>query len=206
LDARFDEFARRIVQQTECTLAEGEKEVSQAIERLFYWAAYSDKFGGHVQETPLYGATVCITEPVGVIGIACPDEKPLLGLISLLAPAIVRGNTCVVIPSQVAPLSATDLYQVFETSDLPSGVVNLVTGDRDSLIKVLAQHMDVDAVWYFGTAIGSYHVESLSACNLKRTFVNYGEVWNWESPKEGAGIEFLYNASQFKNIWIPVGA
>ena len=179
--------------------------MTQSIERLFYWAAFTDKYGGHVQETPLYGATVCITESVGVVGIACPEEKPLLGFVSLFAPAIVRGNAVIIIPSESSPLSATDLYQVLETSDVPGGVVNIVTGDRDPLIKVLAQHMDVDAVWYFGTAIGSHHVEKLSSCNLKRTFVNYGEPRDWVDPTQGASFEFLYHATQLKNIWMPAG-
>jgi len=206
LDARFNEFAERINLQTGCGEKAAEREVSASIERLFYWAAYSDKFGGSVQETPLYGATVAITEPVGVIGIGCPTEEPLLGFVSLFAPAIVRGNTVVIIPSETCPLSATDLYQVFETSDIPDGVVNIISGPRDNLIKVLTQHMDVNAVWYFGTDIGSYHVENLSAGNLKRTFVNYGEKRDWHDAEQGAGIEFLYHASQFKNIWIPAGA
>lgn len=206
LDARFEEFAERISQQTGRAIEEARKEVTLSIERLFYWAAFCDKFGGNVQETPLYGATICITEAVGVIGIGCPDEYPLLGFVSLFAPAIVRGNTVVIVPSQKAPLTATDLYQVFETSDLPNGVVNIVTGDRDSLIKILAQHMEVDSVWYFGSAIGSYHVEKLSgASNLKRTFVSYGIERNWEDTTQAAGHEFLHSAVQFKNIWIPVG-
>jgi len=83
---------------------------------------------------------------MGVIGIACPDEYPLLGFISLMAPAIARGNTVVMIPSQRFPLSATDFYQVLDTSDVPGGVVNIVTGDRDHLTKTLVQHEDVDAV------------------------------------------------------------
>ena len=112
-----------------------------------------------MQETTLRGITVGVNEPVGVIGIACPDESPLLAFVSLMAPAIARGNTVVMIPSQKHPLSATDLYQVLDTSDVPPGVVNIVTGDRDHLTKTLVQHEDVDALWYFGTAEGSYHVE-----------------------------------------------
>eukprot|EP01095_Lingulamoeba_sp_RSL-Kostka_P017636 TRINITY_DN929_c0_g3_i1.p1 TRINITY_DN929_c0_g3~~TRINITY_DN929_c0_g3_i1.p1 ORF type:complete len:809 (-),score=349.57 TRINITY_DN929_c0_g3_i1:28-2454(-) len=205
LDARFDEFAERIQAQTCCDLEAAKEEVQLSIERLFYWAAFSDKFGGSVQETPKYGATVCITEAIGVIGITCPNEYPLLGFVSLFAPAIVRGNTIVIIPSETAPLSATDLYQVFECSDIPAGVVNIVTGVRDSLTKVLVEHMDVNAHWYFGSAIGSYHVENLSSCNLKRTFVNYGKDYDWKDITKSAGIEFLYNSVQYKNIWAPAG-
>lgn len=205
LDARFDEFAHRIEKMTGCTAEAAAMEVQASIERLFYWAAFSDKYGGSVQETPVYGATVAIHEAVGVVGIACPDECPLLGFVSLFAPAIVRGNTVVIIPSEKYPLSACDLFQVFLTSDLPPGVVNIVTGPRDLLTKTMVEHMNVDALWYFGSAIGSYHVEYKSALNLKRTFVSYGVKRDWTSPEQGQGVEFLYHSVQVKNIWIPAG-
>ena len=124
----------------ECGIEAAEKEVDTAIQRLFYYGAYADKYGGSVQETTLYGCTVRIHEPVGVIGVACPDKFPLLGFVSLFAPAVIRGNTIVIIPSEKYPLSATDLYQVFDTSDLPGGVVNIVTGDKDHLTKFLTEH------------------------------------------------------------------
>ncbi|MEA3440945.1 MAG: aldehyde dehydrogenase family protein [Chloroflexota bacterium] len=205
LDARRDEFARRIVAMIGCTLKSALAEVETAVDRLFTYAAWADKYGGSVQETTLRGVTVAVNEPVGVIGIACPDQNPLLGVVSLMAPAIARGSTVIIIPSQQHPLSATDFYQVLDTSDVPPGVVNIVTGDRDHLIKTLIQHEDVDAVWYFGTAEGSYHVEYESASNMKRTFVNYGIPRDWVNDTEGAGHEFLHEASQVKNIWIPTG-
>ena len=205
MDRRREEFATRINQLTGVGAEAANQEVLQSIERLFYWAAFADKYGGEVKETPVYGATVSVNEPVGVIGIACPDEKPLLSFVSLLGPAIVRGNSVVIIPSEKYPLVITDLYQVFETSDVPAGVVNIITGPRDLLTKTLVQHMAIQAVWYFGTAIGSYHVEHESSFNLKRTFVNYGQPRNWEDVTQGAGIEFLYHACQVKNIWAPAG-
>ena len=155
LAARREEFARRISAMTEYPLDDAFAEVDAAIERLFHWAAMADKAGGTVQETTLRGLVVAIHEPVGVIGIACPDTPALLAFVSLAAAAISRGNTVVCIPSPPHPLSATDLYQVFDTSDLPAGVVNIVTGDREHLVKTLAEHDDVDAVWYFGDAEGS---------------------------------------------------
>jgi len=172
---------------------------------LFYWGAYADKYGGTVQETTLYGATVKIHEPLGVIGIACPDESPLLAFVSLLAPAVVRSNCVVIIPSEKYPLLALDLYQVFDTSDLPDGVVNILTGDRDHLVRTLTEHQDVQGVWYFGTHMGSKVIEYLSADNVKRTWVNYGETRDWSDPKQGQGEEFLYHVTQVKNIWIPMG-
>ena len=127
---------------------EAAEEVASSIERLFHWAAFADKFGGTVQETTLYGLTVAVNEPLGVIGITAPQRCPLLGLVSLMAPAIVRGNAVVVVPSQQGALAATDLYQVLDTSDLPGGVINIVTGAPDVLSKSLAEHQDVDAMWF----------------------------------------------------------
>jgi aldehyde dehydrogenase (NAD+) len=187
------------------SLKSAQGEVELAVERLFTYAAWADKYGGSVQETTLRGITVAVNEPVGVIGVACPDEYPLLAFVSLMAPAIARGNTVVMIPSQKHPLSATDFYQVLDTSDVPPGVVNIVTGDRDHLTKTLIQHEDVDAVWYFGGAEGSYHTEHESAANMKRTWVGYGIARDWSSEEQGAGHEFLHEATQVKNIWVPTG-
>jgi aldehyde dehydrogenase (NAD+) len=206
LDARADEFARRLAAMTGNTLKASQAEVDAAVKRLFTYAAWADKYGGSVQETTLRGITVGVNEPVGVIGMACADEAPLLNFVSLMAPAIARGNTLVIIPSQKYPLSATDFYQVLDTSDVPGGVVNIVTGDRDHLTFTLIQHEDVDAVWYFGSAEGSAHVEFEAAVNMKRTWVNYGLARDWTSHEEGEGHEFLHESSQVKNIWVPSGA
>ncbi|MGB7873774.1 MAG: aldehyde dehydrogenase family protein [Anaerolineales bacterium] len=205
LDARNAEFVERIVEMTGRTKKSAQAEVEATVERLFTYAAWADKYGGSVQETTLRGITVGVNEPVGVIGIAPPDEHPLLGFVSLMAPAIARGNTVVMIPSPQYPLSATDFYQVLDTSDVPGGVVNIVTGDRDHLIKTLVEHEDVDAVWYFGSAEGSYHVEFESAANMKRTWVGYGLPRDWMSREQGEGHEFLHEATQVKNIWVPTG-
>jgi aldehyde dehydrogenase (NAD+) len=128
-----------------------------------------------------------------------------LGFVSLFAPAIARGNTVIIIPSQKFPLSATDFYQILDTSDLPPGVVNIVTGERDHLAKTLVEHDEVDAMWYFGTAEGSYHIEHLSSGNMKRTWVDYGILRLWLDPEQGQGEEFLLESTQVKNIWVPTG-
>lgn len=205
LSARRDEFAVRLRSMTGQSEADAAEEVALTISRLFTYGAYADKFGGTVQETTLYGLVVGMTEPIGVMGIACPDERPLLAFVSLLAPAIARGNTVVIIPSPLHPLSATDFYQILDTSDLPAGVVNIVTGDRDHLTQTLAAHDDVDAMWYFGSAEGSKAVEVLSADNMKRTWVNYGEAVDWTNGEEAEGELFLHEATQVKNIWVPMG-
>ncbi len=205
LAARRTEFSAQIRAMTDRSAASAEIEVDKSIERLFTHAAWADKFGGSVQETTLRGVTIALNEPVGVIGIICPDEYPLLSFISLLAPAIGRGNTVIMVPSEKYPLSATDFYQVLDTSDVPAGVVNIVTGDRDHLSKTLVQHEDVDAIWYFGGAEGSYHVEYESAANMKRTWTDYGFPRDWLDDQQSAGSEFLHEATQVKNIWVPTG-
>ncbi|MDX1664534.1 MAG: aldehyde dehydrogenase family protein [Candidatus Promineifilaceae bacterium] len=205
LSVRTDEFTRRLQVMTGESRKAAEAAVDLAISRLFTYAAYADRYGGIVQETPLYGLVIGLTEPVGVIGIACPDDNPLVAFVSLMGPAIARGNTCVIIPSPRYPLAATDFYQILETSDLPGGVVNIVTGNRDHLTRTLVEHDDVDAMWYFGDAQGSLEVEYRSADNMKRTWVNFGRERDWSSPVEGEGREFLRHATEVKNIWTPMG-
>lgn len=205
LAIRADEFAKRLVDMTACKQEEAESEVQLSVERLFTYAAWADKFGGTVQETTLRGIVVGVHDYLGVIGIACPDESPLLAFISLVAPAIARGNTVIVIPSEKYPLSATDFYQILETSDLPAGVINIVTGSRDHLTKTLVEHDDLEAMWYFGSAEGSYFIEHLSSSNMKRTWVNYGEARDWKDSEQGEGHDFLIESIQVKNIWVPTG-
>ncbi|GCE06674.1 aldehyde dehydrogenase family protein [Dictyobacter aurantiacus] len=205
LGAREAEFARRIVEQTARSYADALNEVRTSLSRLFSYAAWTDKFEGSVHLPPLRGAVLAMKEPIGVLGLACPDDYPLLGFVSLVAPAIAMGNTVVAIPSPRAPLSATDCYQVFETSDVPAGVINIVTGEREALSKVLAEHHDVNSMWYFGSAEGSKAVELASISNMKRTWVNYGRGRNWLDRVQGEGEEFLREATQVKNIWVPYG-
>jgi aldehyde dehydrogenase (NAD+) len=196
LSARAHEFGQRIA---EMTGHDGRAEVDASIERLFEAAAWADKFEGRVHTPPLRGATLAIPEPIGVVGIACPFAEPLLGFINLVAPLVAMGNTVVAIPSEPHPLSATDLYQVLDTSDVPPGVINIVTGVRDPLAQVLAEHDDVDAVWYVGTPEGRRIVESASAGNMKRT-------WTHAEPAHLPMDEALREATHVKNIWIPWGA
>ena len=130
----------------------------------------------------------------------------LLGFVSLVVPAVVRGNTVIAVPSQSHPLAATTLYQVLDTSDLPGGVINIVTGDADHLSKHLVMHEDVDGMWYFrGSAEGSFHIENFSAGNMKRTFTDYGHARDWTNPLSAEGEEFLIEASESKSVWVPMG-
>lgn len=146
-----------------------------------------------------------MNEPFGVMGALCPDEAPLLAFVSLVMPAIALGNRVVVVPSPLHPLAATDFYQVLDTSDVPAGVVNIVTGARDELAKTLAEHDDVAALWFFGTKSGGAAVEKASAGNLKPVWSNNGQRIDWLSARQAQGEEYLRHASQVKNIWIPYG-
>ena len=201
LAARSDEFASRI---SSLTGEDGQAEVEACVQRLFTYAAWADKYDGLVHQVPLRGVALAMNEPIGVMGLVSPDEAPLLGLVSLIGPAICVGNTVVAVPSERSPLAATDFYQVLETSDVPAGVVNIVTGPRDSLAKTLAEHDDVDAVWYFGSRDGVRAVELASAGNMKRTWAEF-ESRAWVDAAEGEGRDFLREATQVKNIWIPYG-
>jgi aldehyde dehydrogenase (NAD+) len=204
LAARAEEFGHRIAAHAG-DRAGAEREVALSIERIYSYAAWADKYDGLVHHTPLRNVTLAMPEPLGVLGVVCPDGPPLLGFLSTVLPGIAMGNTVVAVPFSRGALVATDLYQVLDTSDLPGGVLNIVTGIRDELAPVLAAHDDVDGLWYFGSADGSAEVERLSSGNMKRTWVDYGRGRDWADPHEGEGQEFLEQATQVKNIWVPYG-
>jgi aldehyde dehydrogenase (NAD+) len=202
LAARSDEFAARLDAMQGGK--SGAKEVAASISRLFTYAAWADKYDGQVHGVPMRGAALAMKEPVGVIGAICPDEAPLLGLISCMAPAIAMGNRVILAASTPFPLSATDFVQVLETSDVPAGVVNILTGPHPDIAETMARHMDVDAVWSFGAEPLSQLIEHASAQNLKRTWVNNGHARDWYSTS-GEGHAFLQASTEVKNIWIPYG-
>jgi len=205
LEQRREEFVKHLIEATGNSEAASSKEVDATISRLFHWASYCDKYGGTVQETTLYGTVLKIHEPVGCVGVACPDESPLLAFASLVAPLIARGNAIIAVPSQKYPTPAMALYQILETSDLPGGVLNILTGNRDHITKYLAEHQNIQSMWYFGNIEGSKFVEHTSAVNVKRTWVNYGVQRNWFDAQEGSGEEFLYHCTQVKNVWLTMG-
>jgi aldehyde dehydrogenase (NAD+) len=205
LASRVPEFAGRLIQMTGYSDEAAVTEVERSVERLFTYAAWADKYDGYIHSTLARGMTLAVPEPIGVLGLVCPDEYPLLGFISLVAPAVAMGNSVVAVPSQAYPLAATDFYAVLETSDVPGGVVNIVTGSHDTLARVLAEHDDIDGLWYFGSAAGIESVESASAGNMKRTWAHDGAQRSWLDAVVGEGPEFLRQATQVKNIWVPVG-
>ena len=180
-------------------------EFETSIERIFTYAAWADKFEGSVHNPPMRNVTLAMIEAIGTIGILCPDEAPLLSLLSLVLPAIAMGNTIIAVPSERYAIAAADLYQLFDTSDLPGGVVNIVAGRPTELGKTLAEHDDIDAIWSFRDEAASTLVKTASIGNLKQTFTNEGRPIDWFDPKQAEGRYYLRHATQIKNIWVPYG-
>ncbi|WP_287208323.1 aldehyde dehydrogenase family protein, partial [Mesorhizobium sp.] len=204
LSGRVDEFGARLTELTGATAKAARDEVEMSIERLFLYAGLADKFEGRVHQPPARAVTLALHEPVGVVGIVASDNAPLLGLISLVAPALAMGNTVVAVPSEKHPLLATDLYQVIEYSDVPAGAINIVTGRSAELAGVLARHDDVDGLWLFADAETCARAEADSVGNLKRVWTGNGRSLDWTSV-EAAGDALLRRAVEVKNVWVPYG-
>ncbi|MFD1380310.1 aldehyde dehydrogenase family protein [Fodinicurvata halophila] len=205
LEQRSDEFSSRLQRMTGGTSKSAAKEVHTSIERIFSAAAWADKYEGAVHNPPGRKLTLALQEPMGVIGIICPDDTPLLAFISLVAHAIAAGNRVVTVPSASYPLIATDFYQILETSDVPAGVVNIVTGRPDELSPVLSAHAGVEALWYFGPISGMAATKAESVSNMKRVWTHEGRAFDWYDPRQGQGRELLKQATQVKNVWVPYG-
>jgi aldehyde dehydrogenase (NAD+) len=203
LSLRREEVSRRLA----ASVGEDQaaREVSLGIERIFSYAAWADKFDGAVHNPPSHTIAIAMNEPIGTVGIICPTDFPLLGFLSVVLPLLAMGNTAVVVPSEAYPLIIGDLYQVFDTSDLPDGAINIVTGYTSQLLKTLAEHDGVDALWCFADAASAVTSKSLSIGNLKQVFTNDGRVIDWLDAKQGEGRWYLQHATQVKNIWVPYG-
>ena len=203
LSQRRDEIAAQL--SAVVGRKQADEEVRVGIERIFSYAAWADKFDGAVHHPPFRNVALAMKEPIGTVGILCPVDTPLLGFLSLVMPAVGTGNTVIAIPSEKYPLITGDLYQVFETSDLPGGVVNIVTGRASELLKTLAEHDDLDAIWSFTDDASAATAKALSIGNLKQVFANEGRAIDWFDAKQGEGRWFLDHAVQVKNIWVPYG-
>ncbi|MCK0169096.1 aldehyde dehydrogenase family protein [Jannaschia sp. S6380] len=197
LSARADEFDARLAAQTG-----GKPEAEQAVRHLFRWAAWADKHDGRTLGVPIGGLALALNTPVGIIGAFAPEEAPLLGLAQMLGAALACGNRLVVVAPESAPLTATDLYQVLDTSDVPAGVVNILTGDHAELTAQAAGHANVDAVWSFSSADISATIEREAAADLKRTWVNHGRGRDWTATDAGP---WLRHATELQTIWVPFG-
>lgn len=194
LEARRAEFAE--ILNTMQGGRSGDAEVAQSIDTLFTAAAWADKYDGQAHGVPMRAVALAMKEPTGVIAALCPDAHPLFGLIRLMAPAIAMGNTFIASASQPFPFAATALYQVLDTSDVPAGVVNILTGPHTSVAGTMAQHMDINALWSFADPALAPMLREGSAMNLKRT---------WIGTRLPEVQEVLESATEIKNIWIPYG-
>jgi aldehyde dehydrogenase (NAD+) len=200
---RRDEIAHRLA----CAVGEERAavEADLSIERIFAYAAWADKYEGVVHHPPGRNITIAMPEPVGAIGILACTEAPLLGMLSLILPAIAMGNTVVAVPSERYPLIQGDLYQLLDTSDVPSGVVNLVAGRHAELGKTLAEHDGIDAIWCFRSDEDAAMVRAASIGNMKQVWTNDGREYDWLDRAQAEGRWFLQHATQVKNIWVPYG-
>jgi aldehyde dehydrogenase (NAD+) len=200
---RRDEIVARLAR------AAGEEqaavEVDLAVQRTFSYAAWADKYEGVVHHPPGRNITIAMPEPIGAVGILAPPDAPLLGLLSLVLPAITVGNTAVAVPSEKYPLIISDVYQLLDTSDVPGGVVNLVAGNPVELAKTLAEHDGIDAIWCFRSDEEAAFVRNASIGNMKQVWTNDGHAYDWFNPAQAEGRWFLQHATQVKNIWVPYG-
>jgi aldehyde dehydrogenase (NAD+) len=203
LSLRGDEVSRRLASVV--GERQAKREVEMGIERIFSYAAWADKFEGAVHNPPFRNITIAMNEPIGTVGVISPFEAPLLGFLSLVLPLVAVGNTVIAVPSEMYPLIASDLYQLFDTSDLPGGAVNIVTGYVSQLLKPLAEHDDVDAIWCYGDERTVASAKAMSTGNLKQVWTNEGRAIDWFDSKIAEGRWFLEHATQVKNIWVPYG-
>ncbi|WP_428511909.1 aldehyde dehydrogenase family protein [Roseovarius sp.] len=201
LSARADDFARLLNAMT--GRRGGAAEVEASVDRLFTWAARADKFAGEAVNVPIRGMALALREPVGVIGAFCPDEAPLLGVVSVLGAAMAMGNRAVLVASEPFPMAAMEFVQVLETSDVPAGVANVLVGPVADLAPHMAGHADIEAVWSFASADLSEVIERESAANLKRTWVTNGHARDWYDPTDCRA--FLEAATEVKTVWVPYG-
>lgn len=203
--ARGGEFTRALQGATGMDRGAAAAEVEAAIQSLFAFASWADKHDGSVHSTPFRNITFAMNEPVGTVAIRCADEVPLAGVAGPVAAALSQGNVVVVAVPERFPIPALDLVQVLETSDVPPGVVNVLSGIHGEIVPTLAAHDDVDQLWDFVGDGLSGEAERLSAGNLKRVWVDREGSVDWHRVSGDAGALLLRKATRVKNIWVPYG-
>ena len=205
LAVRTDEFADGLVGATGADEAGARAEVEAAVQTLFTFAAWADKHDGRVHSTPFRNVTFAMNEPVGTLAIRCADRAPLAGVTGPVAAALSQGNVAVVVLPERFPVPALDLVQVMETSDIPPGTVNILSGIHREVIPTLAAHDDVDQLWDFVADDLSGDTERRSAGNLKRVWVDRERAVDWLAPSGRDGELLLRKGTRVKNIWVPYG-
>jgi acyl-CoA reductase-like NAD-dependent aldehyde dehydrogenase len=202
LEGRKEQFILELQKQGS-TKAEAEKEVILAIDRIVYYAGWCDKYNQVLSavnpvSSSHFNFTTC--ESMGIVGVLAPQTTSLIGLVSLLIPAICSGNTAVLIASEKLPLCAITFAEVLNSSDVPGGVVNILTGKTEELLPVLAAHMDVNAL--ISESLGSMEIETAKAAvdNLKRKFT-YNADW---SSEKSQGLYYIADCLELKTTWHPI--
>ncbi|KAJ7989919.1 hypothetical protein DPEC_G00309480 [Dallia pectoralis] len=207
LELKRRDLATSLHSQTGVSLEEADKEVELSIAQLFDWAARCDKEMGGVAPVPQSGLAISLPEALGVVGVVLPDSSPLLSMVSLMAAAVAMGNAVIMVPSPKYPLPALEFIQVLLSSNIPAGVVNILTGGRDQLTRALANHSVIKAIWYWGSAEGCQYLQHTCASPLKNLWLNCHQENDerrvWSLPHPSLMEERWRRAVQWKNVWIP---
>tara|TARA_B100000959_G_scaffold100402_1_gene106158 strand:- start:2112 stop:2972 length:861 start_codon:yes stop_codon:yes gene_type:complete len=203
LEGRKSQFIDELV-LSGSSRSEAKKEVEQSIDRLIYYAGWSDKFEqifSTVNPVSSNHFNFSSHQAVGIVSVIAPNESPLLGLISLIAPIIVGGNSCVVLASEKNPMVSISFAEVLNISDVPSGIVNILTGKREELLDHFASHMDVNAMVFCGdNQIQIKNIENMSTENLKRTTIYKRNNWG---AKNSQSPYFIEKLQEVKTTWHP---
>lgn len=206
LEGRAEQFAGELVLQG-ASKRQASREVADSIDRLIYYAGWSDKYQqvfSAVNPVSSSHFNFSVLEPTGVVSMLAPDDSPLLGLVSNIAPVIVGGNSCVALASETAPLCAVSFAEVLHASDVPGGVVNLLTGYREELSEQFASHMDVNAVVVCqGSESSVQMIQEKAADNVKRVIARIDTDW---SGKPAQNPYLIKDTQETKTTWHPIGS
>ena len=206
LSQRKETFVHLLMSIVGANRSQATKEFEQACERIFYYASMADKFEGNIHNPPMRGLTLAVKEPIGIMASIMSDDQPLLSISTIISSLFANGNSSIIVPSEKTSLIATSLYQVFETSDIPAGSVNILTTKENELNETLTQHENIQGIWAFSNnaKIRSSIIHG-TVFNLKRYWCPKNKAIDWSNNSEEFLNEFLYEGSQVKNIWIPYG-
>ena len=205
LEGHRDQFIGELILQG-LTKRAAEKEITQTIDRFIYYAGWADKYQqifSRVNPVSMPYFNFTVPEATGVVAACAPEESSLLGFVSVLAPVIAGGNTCVILASQSRPLCSISCAEILHSSDVPAGVVNILTGLRTELLEHFSSHMDVNSMIYCGENLQEIKmVEENAALNLKRAVIYKNEAW---SKNTSQGPYYILETQEMKTTWHPVG-
>ena len=206
LSQRKETFVNLLMSISGVSKKQALKEFENSCERIFYYASMADKFEGNIHNPPMRGLTLAVKESIGIVASIMNDHQPLLSISTVISSLFANGNASIVVPSEKTSLIATSLYQVFETSDIPSGSINILTTKTNELNDTLSQHENIHGIWAFSdnTKVRSSIIKG-TVFNLKRYWCPKNNCIDWSNDSEEFLNAFLYESSQVKNIWIPYG-